>query len=500
MSESERKQRIDYIKNRKRWIMIISAVLCGLLVFACAFGVLYYSLNKSYYIDYVEKGTVDYTASLKENDFYEGAIADENQAYVALLIDNIIADFDYNFAMAANDVEFEYKYSIDAILSIIDKTSGAVIFGTTDSIVPQKSVTTKGDSISVDETVTIDFEKYNSLANKFVTSYNLSGTESTLKVKLSVDFVGVCDQFNSDSAHSYDITLNVPLTEKTVVMNTSSANLRDSGQILACGNATLKNVFFVLFIVFASLAVLSAAALVVFSRLTINTDITYDIRIKKILRNYKSYIQKINNTFNEEGYQVLVIDSFDELLEIRDTLQLPILMNENIDRTSTKFIIPTSSNILYSFEIRVDNYDEIYGTPDDTEDIDVIVVDGKINEEEIIDALAQPDISLADIDFVDEKDEETENGTEVVGVVWPERSKKNKIYRYDPNGEQLNDGDIVLVPSRDEAQGKDVIRKAAVAHGNHKVDPTTIHHPLKKVIAIIKRKTQEAITPSIDEK
>ena len=37
---------------------------------------------------------------------------------------------------------------------------------------------------------------------------------------------------------------------------------------------------------------------------------------------------------------------------------------------------------------------------------------------------------------------------EVVGVVWPERRKNNKVYRYDPNGEQFSEGDMVLVPTR----------------------------------------------------
>ena len=36
-------------------------------------------------------------------------------------------------------------------------------------------------------------------------------------------------------------------------------------------------------------------------------------------------------------------------------------MTENSDETKTSFLIPTNTKLLYVFEIKVDNYDEIYG-------------------------------------------------------------------------------------------------------------------------------------------
>ena len=56
---------------------------------------------------------------------------------------------------------------------------------------------------------------------------------------------------------------------------------------------------------------------------------------------------------------------------------------------------------------------------------------------------------------------------------------------------------MVLVPTRDAARGRDVVRKAAVAHANHRVEPEHIKHPLKKIIGVIKRKAEEALTASV---
>jgi len=174
-------------------------------------------------------------------------------------------------------------------------------------------------------------------------------------------------------------------------------------------------------------------------------------------------------------------------------------MNENEDKTSTLFVIPTNTKLLYTYEVRVEDYDEIYAAEEPEEPEELVVVLEDVPEEEVAEAMSTPDIDLDEIDFEDTVDEETEDGVEVINVVWPEKEKKNKLYRYDPNGEQVHDGDTVLVPSRDVKQNKDIIRKAAVVHGNHRVDPATIHHPLKKIIAVVKRKAEEALSGKGEE-
>ena len=114
------------------------------------------------------------------------------------------------------------------------------------------------------------------------------------------------------------------------------------------------------------------------------------------------------------------------MLYIRDTIQSPILMFENLDQTVTEFVIPTNTKILYTFEIKVDNYDDIYGTPSP------IIIE-EVPQEELEEALEEPDVDIDDIDYDEDNDEELDEGVEVVGVVWPEKSAHNKVYRYDPN-------------------------------------------------------------------
>ena len=117
---------------------------------------------------------------------------------------------------------------------------------------------------------------------------------------------------------------------------------------------------------------------------------------------------------------------------------------------------------------------------------------------DVVEALKAPDVSLSEIDYVDRNEPEFEGGVEVVDVVWKEKETQNELHRYDPNGAELNDGDIVLVPAEDAAQKREIIRKAAVARGNHKVDPASVDSPLKRIIGVIRRKMQDAINSSLD--
>ena len=95
---------------------------------------------------------------------------------------------------------------------------------------------------------------------------------------------------------------------------------------------------------------------------TRNNDINYSIKVKRILSSYKSYIQRILNPFEYEHYKVITLASFKEMLDIRDTVHSPILMYENEDQTCSIFVIPTNTDLLYLYEIKVADYEEIYQT------------------------------------------------------------------------------------------------------------------------------------------
>ena len=92
--------------------------------------------------------------------------------------------------------------------------------------------------------------------------------------------------------------------------------------------------------------------LVVFINDTKNEASVYKMRLRRIMSNYGSYIQKITNEYDVEGRQILEIKSFEDLLQIKETINMPILMQERENAMETFFFIGTD-RVVYIYELKV---------------------------------------------------------------------------------------------------------------------------------------------------
>ena len=132
------------------------------------------------------------------------------------------------------------------------------------------------------------------------------------------------EQINRDSKV---MTLNIPLTTKTVDISIDSNVIKDEGNILS-KKSEYDNLTYMLGIGFV-LLVIGVAIFIKFIKYVLETrsaEKMYEQELKRILFNYKSYIQKINNEIDYNNYKIIQINTFNEILEMRDTMQSPILM------------------------------------------------------------------------------------------------------------------------------------------------------------------------------
>ena len=79
-----------------------------------------------------------------------------------------------------------------------------------------------------------------------------------------------------------------------------------------------------------------------------------------------------------------------------------------------------------------------------------------------------------------------QEGIEVIDVAWPESMVKNKIYRYDPDGEILQRGDTVMVPTFDKHRNGEILRTATVINGNYRTEDFPADRVLKKIVRVVK--------------
>ena len=363
MSETEKKRRASYRRRRRITLVTIAALLAIVTLITAALGFGLYQSNKTLYIDYTEEGEVDYTVALKPNDFYGSATLPAGRSYIASLIDGVTATFNYTLQTEAQGVSYEYAYWLDTQLIITDKGTKAAIYNPTFPVKDKQIATqSAGTQLVISENATLDYTYYNEIAESFIKKYDLSNVESNLVARMHVSVLSLCDEFRSAEQSEYVVTLSIPLTTKTVNVEMSSTVPSTESKILACENNFNRDLFVG---AITHSAITDAALLVLFvlvALFTRNKDITYAIKVKKLVASYRSFIQQIKNPFNTASYQILYISAFNEMLEIRDTINSPILMYENADKTCTQFIIPTSINLLYIYELKVADYDEIYDT------------------------------------------------------------------------------------------------------------------------------------------
>ena len=349
MSETEKRQRAEYQKMRTRRIYIRSIILVVLAAAVLLCGMSASRLSQNAYVTYTESGSAEYQVYLKDNQFYSQEYLTKDYAYIAKLVDTVDAQFDYTMK-AAGKAEYEYSYYLDAQLKIVDRDSDAALFDPVYSLVEKQSGISEDASLKLSQQIAVDFHKFNDIAKEFVSAFELDKPKCTLVVTMHVNIDGTCPNV-TDGQGNYAVSVNIPLNQPTLKIETE-ASVPQAAKTLAC-NTTGVKLLTIAGGVLAVAALVWAVMLAIYIIRTRDRHINYARQVKKILSSYKSYIQRIKDPLVTEGYQVLHVETFTELLELRDTLQMPILMYEDEDRTCAKFMIPTGAGFIYAYEVVV---------------------------------------------------------------------------------------------------------------------------------------------------
>ena len=321
------------------FIVIISTILISFIT-------LYIENNKIKYIKYTEQGNVDYKVYLKKNNFFEEKYLEENKEYISSLIDNVQAQFKYNLSIEQENIINKYTYKILSNVKVTDKTTKKNLYDKTEILMPEKENLLDQKQINIKETVEIDYNKYNDLINKFISIYEVGNIDSELTVNMIIDIMDSNEKINEPI-----ITLRIPLTTNTMDIDIKNDLVEEKNNVIKYKKDKKYNLPFILLsIIILLIEIVLIIKLIIYIKNTRNIITKYNKEIKKILRNYKQYIQKIDNKINYEKYEQINVSTFTDLLEIRDTLQGPILMIE--EKNCTKFIIP-AEKILYIYTVKI---------------------------------------------------------------------------------------------------------------------------------------------------
>ena len=207
--------------------------------------------------------------------------------------------------------------------------------------------------MEIDEDLTIKYENYNNIISRFKDVYDLTNTESTLNVYLYVNIQDI-DKSNTTNLIDKKVSsLSIPLTLNTVSIDIGNNIITNNNNQFEIVDADNYEWLIAVSLIFLIISAVYITLLIRYIEKTKTAQMVYEKEIKSIMTNYDSYIQRITGTYDIGTSQVLKIESFNDMLEIRDTLKQPILMLENETKDGTFFIIPATNSIIYTYALRV---------------------------------------------------------------------------------------------------------------------------------------------------
>ncbi len=282
--------------------------------------------DRHYTLKYDKRSTIDYKVYLKDNTFYEEKYLEKDMTYIASLIDFI--DIDYNYKFKLNEASnFKYDYQIIATLLIHPENNNTKILYSKDYVLKENTTIKEENKneYEIKESINLDYNYYNNQANTFKTTYGINCT-SELIIHLKITTTGKDIRYNVKFNTPDDIKLTLPLSEKQIDIKINSDNFKESGQVEKKINYFINDrLNFAISIVLCFVSILNTLHVIkMLKKLKPKKD-NYSKYISRLLTDYDRTIVESKKLPDFDDFEVLKITTFDDLLDVRDNLKLPII-------------------------------------------------------------------------------------------------------------------------------------------------------------------------------
>ena len=323
------------------------------------------SINNNEKLYFQEKGNVKYSVCLKDNDFFEDECLNPDMSYVASLIKNISLDYNYQFNGNIDNLVNSIDYEVVAKLTIENNDTKTKYYEKEYVLVPKTtdSVKNNGTLYNLDKKVNIDYEYYNSIATNFKSQYGVN-SQSYLEVYLNT-YNNVNSKYK-DIPTSAQISVRIPLSQKAIEIKFNTQEINKSIEKYIASKSIVIDGYlkFIVGIILLLLSLIFLSFILAIIKKYTKTISKYDKFINKILKEYDRLIVETATFPNEKEYNILLINSFNELVDVRDNLRSPIMFYNVKDHKMSIFYILNDNNLyLYTVTSKdINGGDTLYET------------------------------------------------------------------------------------------------------------------------------------------
>ena len=354
------KKNLKKIKYESFENKLIKQIILMVFTLILSLGMIYYALNNTNKesISYTQNGNVDYKVCLKENNFYSQNCLDKNMSYVSSLIKNVGLTFNYDLNTSEQlNVKTEYEVTAKLVISNAENTSK---YFEQKYILQDKTsegISQINNDYKISKNIDIDYDYYNTIASTFKSQYGVE-TNSYIEVSFQV-FHANKENEDIRVPSPSPVILNIPLSQKSININmTASGVNKQETQNIESSIFTLNNII-CLFIGIIALIVCLISGLKIAKMLTLIKEKknNYDKFMEKILREYDRLIVETSTLPKFNNYFVTKVNSFGELIDVRDNLRLPIMYYEVAKHQKCHLYIIDNKN-LYLLTVKAVDMEE----------------------------------------------------------------------------------------------------------------------------------------------
>lgn len=360
INEFIEKKELPKIKYKSFENKLIKQIIIAIFTLILSLGMIYYALNNTNKesISYTQNGNIDYKVCLKENAFYKESCLDKNMTYVSNLIKNVELTFNYDLNTSEKlNVKTEYEVTAKLVISNADNTSK---YYEQKYILQDKTsegISKINNNYVITKKLNIDYDYYNTIASTFKSQY---GVEANSYLEISFQIFHTNKENEDIKVPSPNPSvLNIPLSQKSININMASSGIsKQETQNIESSIFTLKNII-CLFIGVISLIICLISSLKVAKMLSLTKEKknNYDRFIEKILREYDRLIVETSTLPKFDNYYITKVNTFGELIDVRDNLRLPIMYYEVAKHQKCHLYILDNKN-LYLLTIKAVDMEE----------------------------------------------------------------------------------------------------------------------------------------------
>jgi hypothetical protein len=300
---------------------------------------------------YTNKGKVTYFVTLEDNDFISSKILGSGGTYITDLTNKISMTMEYEYS-SENPLPIEEDHGITATIYGLynenpNSTRNPIIWEKPYIIKSNtKETYTSKNTIKVVETFDIDLSIYNAEADRFKTTFSIP-TISYLEIVMPVNIISNTDDY--ELKENYKLTAKIPLTEKVFNIETSendsAEKLLPSKNVIEV-NIDQRKVTIYLVLIFGSIVL---AGLTIRKLMDNPEHEEFHNLLDGLKKEFNEIIVETDNMVDARTLKPIVITTFDEMLNLATSLEMPIILYEE-SNLAVFYIV--KGEIIYSYLVK----------------------------------------------------------------------------------------------------------------------------------------------------